>query len=81
MEVAANLDKRLSDLKKGEQALIKYHEESDFRLTLMEMGCVPGETVRIEMIAPMGDPIAIKIAGYSLSIRKEDAHSIWVTPV
>lgn len=69
---------RLSALPKGSRALIKEHEESAFRLTLMEMGCIPGEPVWVEMIAPMGDPIALRIAGYHLSIRKEDADRIWV---
>lgn len=69
---------RLSELKKGQKAVINNHEESEFQITLMEMGCVPGEPVWIEMIAPMGDPIAIQIAGYYLSIRREDARSIWV---
>lgn len=81
MNTATQADIRLSELKKGQQALIRHHEESDFQLTLLEMGCVPGEAVRIEMIAPMGDPIAILIAGYYLSIRKADANSIWVSPV
>jgi ferrous iron transport protein A len=45
----------------------------------MEMGCIPGEPVWIEMIAPLGDPLAIKIAGYYLSIRREQANMIWVT--
>lgn len=70
---------RLSQLRAGQKAVIKEHEESDFRLTLMEMGCIPGEPVWIEMIAPMGDPMAIQIAGYYLSIRKQDAERIWVT--
>lgn len=72
---------RLSELKKGQKAVIKHHEETDFRLTLMEMGCVPGQPVQIEMVAPMGDPIAIQIAGYYLSIRKNDARNIWVALV
>lgn len=79
MNVAEGNDIRLCDLKKGQKALIKHHEESEFQLTLMEMGCVPGEPVWIEMVAPMGDPIAIQIAGYYLSIRKQDARSIWVS--
>lgn len=81
MDAVQNKDIRLSELKKGQKALIKHHEESEFQLTLMEMGCVPGEPIWIEMIAPMGDPIAIQVAGYFLSIRKQDARSIWVTPV
>jgi ferrous iron transport protein A len=69
---------RLSQLQTGKKAVIKSHEESDFELMLMEMGCVPGEEVWVEMIAPMGDPMAIQIAGYHLSIRKKDAEKIWV---
>ena len=69
---------RLSQLPAGKKAVIKDHEQSDFKLTLMEMGCIPGEPVWIEMIAPLGDPMAIQIAGYYLSIRKKDAENIWV---
>ncbi len=69
---------RLSHLPAGIKAVIKDHDESEFQLTLMEMGCIPGEPVWVEMIAPMGDPMAIQIAGYYLSIRKKDADKIWV---
>ena len=69
---------RLSHLPTGRKAVIKTHEESDFQLTLMEMGCIPGEPVWVEMIAPLGDPMAIQIAGYYLSIRKKDAEKILV---
>jgi ferrous iron transport protein A len=61
--------------------VIHSHEEGEFQLTLMEMGCIPGEPVHVEMIAPMGDPMAIQIAGYYLSIRKQDADKIWVVAV
>ena len=72
----------LSRLRAGSSAIIQAHDESsDFRITLMEMGCVPGEPVSVEMVAPMGDPLAIRIAGYYLSIRKQDAEKIWVLPV
>lgn len=72
---------RLADLPRGQKAVIQHHEETDFHLTLMEMGCVPGQEIWIEMIAPMGDPIAIQVGGYYLSIRKEDARNIWVVPM
>ncbi|MBL7710928.1 MAG: ferrous iron transport protein A [Chitinophagaceae bacterium] len=78
MEAINNQTIRLSQLPKGKRALIREHEESGFRLTLMEMGCIPGEPVWVEMIAPMGDPMALRIAGYHLSIRREDADKIWV---
>ncbi len=70
---------RLSDLPAGMRAVIKRHEQSEFQLTLMEMGCIPGEPVWIQMVAPLGDPLAIQIAGYYLSIRRQDAEKIWVS--
>ena len=70
---------RLSQLPAGTRAVIQSHEESEFQLTLMEMGCIPGEPVWVEMVAPLGDPLAIQIAGYYLSIRKRDAERIWVS--
>ncbi len=62
---------QLSKLKAGRRAVIKEHADTDFRLTLMEMGCIPGEPVEVEMIAPMGDPMAISIAGYYLQHSQE----------
>jgi ferrous iron transport protein A len=69
---------QLSRLKIGKRAVIRSHEDTEFRLTLMEMGCIPGEPVWVKMLAPLGDPMAISIAGYHLSIRKKDAENIWV---
>ena len=69
---------QLSQLPKGKKAIIHEHRQSEFQLMLMEMGCIPGEPVFVEMIAPLGDPMAIKIAGYYLSIRKADAERIVV---
>ncbi|KXK45505.1 MAG: ferrous iron transport protein A [Bacteroidetes bacterium ADurb.Bin141] len=45
----------------------------------MEMGCIPGENVRVERVAPLGDPIAITVAGYILSIRKSEAETVLVS--
>jgi len=78
MTVQSERKVRLSELPAGTLAIIKSHEEGEFQLTLLEMGCVPGEPVSVEMIAPLGDPMAIRIAGYYLSIRKQDAENIWV---
>ncbi|HEY0356745.1 MAG TPA: FeoA family protein [Flavisolibacter sp.] len=69
---------RLSELKSGEKATIASFENSELELKLMEMGCLPGEQVVVEQIAPLGDPISIRIAGYSLSLRKNEANQIIV---
>ncbi len=47
----------------------------------MEMGCVPGELIRVEQIAPLGDPISISVAGYALSLRLSEAQEIFVEEI
>ena len=42
----------------------------------MDMGVIPGELVKVEKVAPMGDPIEITVKGYSLSLRKGEARGI-----
>jgi ferrous iron transport protein A len=58
--------------------VIKSFENNEIFLKLMEMGCVPGEKIRIEQIAPLGDPIAITVSGYNLSLRLDEARNIFV---
>ena len=70
--------KRLSDLEAGQRAVINSFEKDDIFIKLMEMGCVPGEVVQVEQIAPLGDPISISVAGYHLSLRLNEANSIFV---
>jgi ferrous iron transport protein A len=70
---------RLSELKVGERAVIIEFESSDLELKLMEMGCLPGEEIVVEQKAPLGDPISVRIAGYSLSLRKNEANQIVVS--
>ncbi len=66
----------LRDLKKGEYATIEHITDSALRLKLMEMGCLPGETVKLVQLAPLGDPMAIEVQGYRLSLRLSEAGSI-----
>ena len=71
----------LSDLKIGESAIIDSFIDKEMALKLLEMGCTPGEIVKLERIAPMGDPIAITVSGYLLSLRKSEASSVMVSPI
>jgi len=71
--------KKLSDLKIGESGTIHSFENDEIFLKLMEMGCIPGETIRVEQIAPLGDPISITVAGYQLSLRNDEAEGILIT--
>lgn len=73
------LEKKLSELKPGEAGVIQNFSDEEIKLKLMEMGCIPGETVLMERVAPLGDPMAIKVAGYQLSLRKNEAETVWVS--
>jgi ferrous iron transport protein A len=70
--------KRLSELPVGSKAKIIAFDKNDLFLKLMEMGCVPGELVKVEQIAPLGDPISITVSGYNLSLRLDEARDIFV---
>lgn len=49
-----------------------------FKKRLMSMGIMPGVEVLVERIAPLGDPIEVKVKGYRLSLRREEARNILV---
>ncbi len=67
---------KLSELSLGEVATIVRFDDDDLALKLMEMGCLPGEDVKMEHIAPFGDPIAIRVCGYLLSLRLSEADAV-----
>ena len=70
--------RKLSELEPGEKGIINSFSSNDIFLKLMEMGCVPGEKVRVDIVAPLGDPISILVAGYQLSLRLNEAEHIFV---
>jgi ferrous iron transport protein A len=72
------MGRRLSEVEVGKSVIIKHFENEDIFLKLMEMGCVPGEIIIVDHIAPLGDPISILVAGYTLSLRLDEAEHIWV---
>lgn len=73
--------KNLSNLNPGERAVIDSFSDKELALKLMEMGCLPGERICIERKAPLGDPIAVSISGYLLSMRKSEAETIFVNEI
>lgn len=73
------MNKTLKNLKPGESGtILMIKGKGPTRRRLMDMGVVRGSEVLVERIAPLGDPIEIKIKDYSLTLRKEDAESILV---
>ena len=69
---------RLSEMKSGQEGVIQEFDDQSVVLKLMEMGCVPGEKILLEQIAPLGDPISVTVAGYRLSLRLNEAQHIIV---
>ncbi len=68
----------LKDLKPGESGTITGYAQTAPPMRLMEMGLLPGAVVEIVRLAPLGDPIDLKVRGYHLSIRKHEADMICV---
>jgi ferrous iron transport protein A len=75
------MDVKLSKISAGKTVIVKSFEKDDIFLKLMEMGCVPGEKIIVDQIAPLGDPISIFVAGYHLSLRINEAENIWVEEI
>jgi ferrous iron transport protein A len=70
------LQTTLNLLKKGEKAVITDFDIDMIPLKLLEMGCLPGNTVELLQVAPFGDPLYLDINGSHLAIRIETAQQI-----
>ncbi len=69
----------LHRISKGELGRITEIRSKELTLTLLKMGIVEGDQVQITDIAPFGDPIAFRVNGTKISLRKKDASNIWVS--
>jgi ferrous iron transport protein A len=70
--------KTIADLKKGEIGIIKGFEDTTLALKLLEMGFLPGSKVKLNFIAPLGDPISVRVSGYNISLRLDEASLIGI---
>jgi len=71
--------KMMNELEKGEKGrIVKIGGKGSVHRRLLDMGLVSGTEIEMERVAPLGDPIEIKVKGYNLSLRKEEAASIQV---
>jgi ferrous iron transport protein A len=68
----------ISNLSKGQKAIIKDFDINDIPLKLLEMGCLPGNIVEVVQIAPFGDPLYLNINDSHVAIRLETASVIEV---
>lgn len=70
----------LAELQVGQKAVIEALQGNDsVTQRLMEMGLLKGETVELLGIAPLGDPLEVRLGSYRLSLRKAEAARVVVT--
>jgi len=70
---------KLSELTVGSAAVVReFPKQGSAFLRLREMGLMPGTTLTLIRLAPLGDPIEVKVRGYNLTLRKSEAEHILV---
>ena len=67
------MERTVADLDLGEKGIIKGFEDNVLSLKLLEMGFLPGSEISLNGKAPMGDPISVRVSGYNVSIRLDEA--------
>ena len=68
----------LDKIENGRLVTVDSSKDSNLKVKLMEMGLISGKKVKVLFRAPFGDPIAIDIEGYVLSLRRSEANLIYV---
>ena len=68
----------LDALRPGGRASVTGYRQ-DLPARLLEMGLVPGTPVEVVRLAPLGDPMELRVRGYLLSVRKDEAAHVVVT--
>jgi DtxR family transcriptional regulator, Mn-dependent transcriptional regulator len=78
-ERAPGVESGLDALPQGVQGVVMSVDvDGSLRKRLVEMGVTPGVLIAVERVAPLGDPIAVQVRGYRLSMRKAEASKIHV---
>ena len=71
----------LNDLKRGEEAIIQDIITDFIPLKLIEMGCLPGNTIKLLQLAPFKDPMYLDVNGSRVAIRRETANHIIIKKI
>lgn len=74
------MESTLKDMAAGETGTVAGYTKgvSAYREKLLAMGLTRGTEILVERIAPMGDPVEIRMRGFSLSLRKDEASALLV---
>ena len=73
------METSIASLRVGERGIIEEISFDDIPLSLLEMGCLPGESVELLQRAPLHDPLYIRVNGSHLAIRTGTAAQILIT--
>ena len=72
----------LKQVKIGETVkVVKLHGEGAIKRRIMDMGITMGVEIKVQKVAPLGDPIEITVRGYELTLRKADADMIEIEKI
>lgn len=72
----------LNELTPGTKAkIVRVNGNGETRRRIVDMGMTPGTLVEVERVAPLGDPMEVKVKGYHLSLRMDEARTISVEPI
>ena len=78
--MSARINVTLNKLEIGKSAsVVAVHGQDVVSKRLMEMGVVPGTAIKVVKAAPFDDPIEIRVRGYSLAVRRNEAETVEVT--
>ncbi len=73
------MSRTIADLQKGEQAVISGFTDATLSLRFLEMGCLPGTAITLSFIAPLGDPLGVKMTGgCCLWMRRDEAATVLI---
>lgn len=72
--------KTLADLRPGESGIVtELHSQGPVRRRMMDLGMVPGTVITVEMNSPLGDPVAYRVRGALVALRREQARLVLIT--
>ena len=72
---------KLAELKRGETGVIKGYADEELYLKLMEMGFIKGEKISVVETGFFEDPMAFKVCGYIVSLRKSEANAFEIDKI
>jgi len=70
--------KTVADLRTGQKGIITGFNNSNLSVKFLEMGCIPGNEIEVCCKAPFGSPFCVRVSGYHLALRKEEAAQIFI---